>query len=89
MTAEPPRAARPSPGATPWSPATSRSWVGRSWPRRLITAPEAQMIGRTAADVLAEIVEYDADPDPRTGRELACSRAFTRGRPGSPRPRPP
>jgi MoxR-like ATPase len=25
---------------------------------RLITAPEAQMIGRTAADVLADIVEY-------------------------------
>jgi MoxR-like ATPase len=34
---------------------------------RLITAPEAQMIGRTAADVLADIVEYV--PIPIRGRE--------------------
>ncbi|HEV2825501.1 MAG TPA: MoxR family ATPase, partial [Actinomycetota bacterium] len=33
---------------------------------RLITAPEAQMIGRTAADVLADIVEYV--PIPIRGR---------------------
>ena len=34
---------------------------------RLITAPEAQMIGRTAADVLADIVEYV--PIPIRGRD--------------------
>jgi MoxR-like ATPase len=33
---------------------------------RLITAPEAQMIGRTAADILADIVEYV--PIPIRGR---------------------
>jgi MoxR-like ATPase len=36
---------------------------------RLITAPEAQMIGRTAADVLADIVEYV--PIPIRGRGQA------------------
>src|SRR5512133_3063118 len=41
--------------------------VGPVLAHRLITAPEAQMIGRTAADVLADIVDYV--PIPIRGRD--------------------
>ena len=43
---------------------------------RLITAPEAQMIGRTAADVLADIVEYVPIPIRGRGR-ASLLRSFT------------